>query len=68
MELLLVIIRTACTRHSQVTSEKTSTQAWADIALLIGGVTLARAVQAPELADEIAKAVVNAVVQLHEAP
>ncbi|MCB1877081.1 MAG: TetR/AcrR family transcriptional regulator [Chromatiales bacterium] len=34
-------------------------QAWRDIALLIGGVTLARAVQDPELADEIAAAVGN---------
>ncbi|MEN8178596.1 MAG: TetR/AcrR family transcriptional regulator [Pseudomonadota bacterium] len=39
-----------------------SNRAWADIALLIGGVTLARAVDDPALADEIADAVHNAVV------
>ncbi|MCU7802281.1 MAG: TetR/AcrR family transcriptional regulator [Candidatus Thiodiazotropha sp. (ex Lucinoma borealis)] len=36
-------------------------RAWATIALLIGGVTLARAVEDPLLADEIADAVHNAV-------
>lgn len=36
---------------------------WADIALLIGGATLARAVQDPTLADEIADAVRNAIVK-----
>lgn len=35
-------------------------QAWPIIALLIGGVTLARAVEDPALADEIAKAVYTA--------
>ncbi|MCG8488634.1 MAG: TetR/AcrR family transcriptional regulator [Chromatiales bacterium] len=38
-----------------------SSEAWSNIALLIGGVTLARAVQEPELADEIAKAVLGAI-------
>lgn len=38
-------------------SEQQSRQAWADMALLIGGVILARAVSNPELADEIAAAV-----------
>ncbi|MEW8564066.1 MAG: TetR/AcrR family transcriptional regulator [Candidatus Thiodiazotropha sp.] len=41
--------------------EKESDRAWADIALLIGGVTLARAVKDPVLADEIAEAVRTAV-------
>ncbi|MCU7945183.1 MAG: TetR/AcrR family transcriptional regulator [Candidatus Thiodiazotropha sp. (ex Cardiolucina cf. quadrata)] len=36
-------------------------RAWATIALLVGGVTLARAVEDPLLADEIADAVHNAV-------
>ena len=37
-----------------------SDRAWASMALLIGGVTLARAVKDPTLADEIANAVRNA--------
>jgi AcrR family transcriptional regulator len=53
---------------SDSTRMKRSDQAWADIALLIGGVTLARAVQDPKLADEIADAVVNGIVKQHEAP
>lgn len=35
--------------------------AWADIALLVGGVTLARAVKDPDLADHIADAVRSAI-------
>jgi AcrR family transcriptional regulator len=37
--------------------------AWADIALLVGGVTLARAVKSDALADEIADAVRKAIVK-----
>ncbi|MCG7984640.1 hypothetical protein A3194_12810 [Candidatus Thiodiazotropha endoloripes] len=45
---------------------KDSDRAWADIALLIGGVILARAVKNPTLADEIAEAVRSAIVPLDE--
>ncbi|MES9941135.1 MAG: hypothetical protein ABW104_18930 [Candidatus Thiodiazotropha sp. 6PLUC2] len=38
-----------------------SSEAWADIALLIGGVTLARAVQDQDLANEITDAVLSAI-------
>jgi len=37
-------------------------RAWADLALLIGGATLARAVKDPALADTIAKAAHNAII------
>lgn len=47
--------------------ENRSAQAWADIALLIGGATLARAVQDPQLADEIADAVASAIAKKHKA-
>lgn len=43
-------------------NEKDDDQAWVDIALLIGGVTLARAVKDPILADKIAEAVRTAVI------
>lgn len=42
-------------------TSQSSDRAWATVALLIGGVTLARAVEDPALADEIAEAVHNAV-------
>ncbi|MEW8437149.1 MAG: TetR/AcrR family transcriptional regulator [Candidatus Thiodiazotropha taylori] len=41
----------------ETNGHKDTDQAWATIALLIGGVTLARAVKDPTLADEIAEAV-----------
>ncbi|MES9851737.1 MAG: TetR/AcrR family transcriptional regulator [Candidatus Thiodiazotropha sp. L084R] len=45
------------------THDRVPPTVWADIALLIGGVTLARAVQDPALADEIADAVHNAILR-----
>lgn len=37
-------------------------RAWADLALLVGGATLAHAVEDPDLADTIAKAAHNAII------
>ncbi|MCU7872920.1 MAG: TetR/AcrR family transcriptional regulator [Candidatus Thiodiazotropha sp. (ex Lucinoma borealis)] len=44
-----------------IAEQQGTNRAWATIALLVGGVTLARAVEDPLLADEIADAVHNAV-------
>jgi len=43
----------------QVDDKPDIEHAWVNLAMLIGGVTLARAVQNPELADEITEAVSN---------
>ncbi|EAQ67107.1 hypothetical protein MED121_14309 [Marinomonas sp. MED121] len=41
-------------QKSNAESAQVDTQIWAKLAMIIGGVTLARAVQDPNLADEIA--------------
>ncbi len=48
------------------TEDGQSDRAWVNIALLIGGVTLARAVQDPALADEIANAIHGTIATLFE--
>ncbi len=48
---------------SHAEAEADQDAAWAHMAMLIGGVTLARAVQDPELADRIATAVRKAAVE-----
>ncbi|MCU7918611.1 MAG: TetR/AcrR family transcriptional regulator [Candidatus Thiodiazotropha sp. (ex Epidulcina cf. delphinae)] len=48
-------------------AEPSIDKAWAAIAMLIGGVTLARAVEDPALADQIAAAVRNRVIADYEA-
>ena len=46
---------------SEKDDKKNSEKAWATISMLIGGVTLARAVKDPELADSIANSVKSAI-------
>lgn len=48
---------------SEEDDKKNSEKAWATISMLIGGVTLARAVKDPELADRIANSVHRAIKQ-----
>ncbi|WP_028470115.1 TetR/AcrR family transcriptional regulator [Neptunomonas japonica] len=47
-------------------NEQDAKKTWASLAMLIGGVTLARAVKDDALADQISKAVENEVIGLHE--
>lgn len=57
----LLKVKQAFTSGLSIESERNrSSEAWADIALLIGGVTLARAVQDQDLANEITDAVLSA--------
>lgn len=51
---LLKAARTMSAQKSNAESAQVDTQIWAKLAMIIGGVTLARAVQDPNLADEIA--------------
>lgn len=46
-------------------SEQDSDKTWASLAMLIGGVTLARAVKDEDLANEIAAAIKNEVIAMH---
>ena len=61
------LLKAAQTMSSQTTHEsnqddtKVDSQTWATLAMIIGGATLARAVQDPNLADEIASSVQAAI-------
>jgi len=53
---------TATQKPDQAMTDKT----WASLAMLVGGVSLARAVSDEKLSDEIATAIENAVISIHK--
>lgn len=59
---LLKIIAAANEGSSQTTDQGANEKTWATLAMLIGGVTLARAVKDEKLSNEIAMAIQNAVI------
>lgn len=59
---LLQIVRLASESASQTTDQQAIDKTWANLAMLIGGVTLARAVANEKLSEEIAMAIQNAVI------
>ena len=58
---ILEIVEIFAQGLSDKDDKKNSEKAWATISMLIGGVTLARAVKDPELADSIANSVKSAI-------
>ncbi|MDI1275847.1 TetR/AcrR family transcriptional regulator [Methylobacter sp.] len=59
---LLKVIEVANGGSSQTIDQKINDKTWTNLALLIGGVTLARAVKDEKLSNEIANAIQNAVI------
>lgn len=64
---LLKVIELANGVSSQTTDQRVSDKTWSNLAMLIGGVTLARAVKDEKLSNEIANAIQNAVIAAQEA-
>jgi len=62
---LLKVAQLANSRTSQAKNQQEIDKTWASLAMLIGGVTLARAVPDESLSKEIALAVQNAVIAAH---
>lgn len=58
---ILEVVEVFAQGLSDKDDKKNSDAAWATISMLIGGVTLARAVKDPELADKIANSVISAI-------
>lgn len=63
---LLNIAAAANASPTQEISQETKDKTWASLAMLVGGVTLARAVNNEKLSDEIALAIQNAVIAMHK--
>lgn len=59
---LLKIIELANNNVASAADQNAQEKTWANLAMLIGGVTLARAVNNPALANEIAGAIQNAII------
>lgn len=59
---LLKVIEVANGGSSQTIDQKINDKTWSNLAMLIGGVTLARAVKDEKLSNEIANAIQNAVI------
>ena len=62
---MLDVVETFSKGLSEGGDKENSEQAWATISMLIGGVTLARAVKDPALADDIANSVQRAIKRLN---
>ena len=63
---LLKIVNLANDDLSEKTKQQDLEKTWASLAMLIGGVTLARAVKDEKLSNEIATAIKNQVIAAHE--
>jgi len=63
---LLKIVKLISTEQALISSQTDTDKAWSSLAMLIGGVTLARAVKDEDLSNEIASAVKNEIVAVHK--
>ncbi len=63
---LLKIIKQASGKQTLKTNQAEIDRTWSSLAMLIGGVTLARAVKDEELSNEIAAAIKNEIIALHK--
>ncbi|VAW59129.1 Transcriptional regulator, AcrR family, partial [hydrothermal vent metagenome] len=63
---LLKIIKQASGEQTLKGNQTEIDRTWSSLAMLIGGVTLARAVKDEELSNEIAAAIKNEIIALHK--
>lgn len=63
---LLKIVAASNESSAQKLDQSSKDKTWVSLAMLVGGVTLARAVKDEQLSDEIALAIQNAVIAMHK--
>jgi len=66
-ELLKIVQSASKDTATQEPDQAMINKTWASLAMLVGGVSLARAVSDERLSDEIATAIENAVISIHKA-